>query len=247
MKGIIAVINQKGGVGKSTTALAIGSGLLIRKQRILFIDLDAQGNLSFTLEADHKDKTILELLTGEIGIDQAIHKTGQADIIPASPLLATLESNIKNNGLKNALQSIKDHYDYVIIDTPPNLGILTFIAMLTATEIIIPAQADIYSLQGIVQLFHNIQAVRKQANPGLKVKGIVLTRFNSRTILSRDIADQLEAFAKKMDTRLFKTKIRECIAVKEAQINRQSIFTYAKKSNASQDYRALIGEILKEG
>lgn len=245
MKEIIAVINQKGGVGKSTTALAIGSGLQNRKQKVLFIDLDAQGNLTFTLGANSEGITALEVLTGKAKPEEAIHETSWGKIIPASPSLPMLDRTLSENSLKIALQTIKDSFDYIIIDTPPSLSILTIIAMTTASGIVIPTQADIFSLQGISQLNEIVQAVRETTNPDLKIKGILLTRYNPRTILSRDIAEALDKTAKNIHTRLYKTKIRECIAVKEAQISRKDLFTYSPKSNGSQDYMAFIEEMLK--
>ncbi len=244
---IIAVINQKGGVGKSTTAHAIGAGLTLKGYRVLYIDLDAQGNLSYTLRADTNGLTAMELLQGR-NTQAAIQRTAQGDIIASSPSLAGADTIITATGkeyrLREALEPLKKNYDYCIIDTPPALGILTINALTACTGAIIPAQADIYSLQGISQLHSTIETVKRYCNPALSIKGIVLTRYNSRAIISREVADMIEQTAGQLQTKLYKAKIRECTAIKEAQATQQDIYSYAPRSNATADYTALIAEIL---
>lgn len=250
MAEIIAVINQKGGVGKSTTAQAIGQGLKeLHNKRVLFVDLDAQGNLSYSLDAQQNKLTVLDLLTGKEEIKNVIHQSTQGDIVPSNIQLSGADLLLTEMGkeykLKEALEPILKDYDYIIIDTPPALGILTVNALTASTSVIIPAQADIYSLQGIAQLNSTIQAVKKYCNKDLKLKGIVLTRYNKRAVLSRDVADLIDETAKTLNTKLYKTQIREAIAVKEAQIQKQSIFAYAPKSNATIDYMNLIDEVIE--
>lgn len=246
---IIAVINQKGGVGKSTTAHAIGAGLTLKGHRVLYIDLDAQGNLSYTLGANTGGLTAMELLQGR-NTQAAIQRTAQGDIIASSPSLAGADTIITATGkeyrLREALEPLKKNYDYCIIDTPPALGILTINALTACNGAIIPAQADIYSLQGISQLHSTIETVKRYCNPALSIKGIVLTRYNSRAIISREVADMIEQTAGQLQTKLYKAKIRECTAIKEAQATQQSIYSYAPRSNATTDYTALIDEILGE-
>ena len=248
MKEIIAVINQKGGVGKTTTTLAIGAGLSIRGFKVLYIDLDAQANLSGTLKADNSGLSIIEVLENKARASEVIQHIPQGDVIPASPALAGADTFItavgKEYRLKEALESVKEIYDYIVIDTPPALGVLTINALTACTSAIIPSQADTYSLQGISQLYTTIDTVRKYCNHTLEIKGILLTRYSSRAILSRDIADVIEKTARKLNTKLFKTAIRENIAIKEAQANQQDIFSYAPKSNAAIDYAKFIDEIL---
>jgi len=251
MKNIIAIINQKGGVGKSTTALTLGKAFASKNFKVLFIDLDAQGNLSYTMKAQNttsSDLTSLELLIGKIKVHKSIQHTEQGDIIASSPSLAIADSIIlddeKEYRLKKALAEIHSSYDYIIIDTPPALGILTVNALAACTGAIIPAQADIYSLQGISQLYKTIAAVKEYCNPSLKVMGILLTRHNPRTIISRDIADMIDKTAKQFQTKLYKTYIRECTAIKESQIKQIDIFKYAQNSNAAADYKRLADEIL---
>jgi len=249
----IVMCNQKGGVGKSTTALAIGVGFSFKGYKTLFVDLDAQGNLTHTLGADGTGltgKNSFDVLTGNATAEAATQRTTQGEIIASSPALAGADIAItavgKEYRLKEALEALQDDYDYIVIDTPPALGILTINALTACSGVIIPAQADIYSLQGISQLYNTLQTVKKYCNPSLKVMGILLTRYNGRAIISRDIAEMIDETAERLQTKLYKTKIREATAVKEAQARRQSIFAYAPKSNASTDYKALIDEILRE-
>jgi chromosome partitioning protein len=250
MKQIIAITNQKGGVGKSTTALAIGAGYRQAGFKVLFVDLDAQGNLSYTLGAAAGLYTVLDVLNKQVRADQAIQQTPNGDLIAYSPALSGADMALRQTGkeyrLKEALQPLAGVYDYIILDTPPALGILTINALTACTWAIIPAQADTYSLQGIGQLYGTIEAVRTYCNPDLVIRGILLTRHSSRTILSRDMAGLMEQAAKEIGTTLFKTSIRQNVAIKEAQAKRVDIFTYAPASNAAEDYKALLEELSRE-
>lgn len=250
MKECIAVINQKGGVGKSTTSNAIGAGLFQRGYKVLFIDLDAQGNLSYSMKCENKPLSSLEVLTGTATAREATLTTPQGDIIPASPALASADTIITDTGreyrLKEALEPLKGAYDYIIIDTPPALGTLTINALTACDSVIIPAQADIYSLQGIGQLNQTIQTVKRYCNKELTIKGIVITRYSPRAVLTRDMTDLLEDTAKQLNTKVFASRIRECIALKEAQASQTDIFTYSPRSNAGIDYKALLEEMIGE-
>ena len=246
----IAVINQKGGVGKSTTALALGAGLILRGYKVLYVDLDAQGNLTYTLNASTQGDNALNVLKDPKAAEENIQHTEQGDVIASSLPLAGADTFITQTGkeyrLKEALETIAAEYQYCIIDTPPALGILTINALTACTGAIIPAQADIYSLQGISQLKGTIETVKKYCNPSLSIMGIVLTRFNGRSIIRREVAEMLEQTAGQLGTKLYKSRIRECTALVEAQATKQSIYKYAPKSNAAADYKALINEIIRE-
>lgn len=248
----IAVINQKGGVGKSTTASAIGAGLAREGKSVLFIDLDPQCNLSYLMGADISGLThdsAMDVLQGKASTGESLQKTAQGDVIAASPALAgadiTLTATGKEYRLKEALETFTGDYDYCIIDTPPALGILTVNALTACNGCIIPAQADFLSLQGIGQLHGTIETVRKYCNPGLKVYGIVLTRYSSRAVITREVTAMMQETASSLQTQLYHTRIRECTAIKEAQAMQQTIYQYAPKSNAATDYTALIKEILE--
>lgn len=246
---VLGIINQKGGVTKSTTAQQIGAALSLSGSKVLLIDLDAQGNLSYMCGAGAGELNALDILQNPKQIGEAIRHTQQGDIIASAKGLAIADQLLTETGkeyrLKEALAALPVKYDYVIIDTPPALGVLTINALTACNEVIIPAQADILSLQGIAQLSETIDRVRKYCNPELKITGIVLTRYNGRAVISREIAEQTEATAAALHTKVFNTKIRECTAVKEAQVMKQNIFTYAPRSNAAKDYRALVEEIIK--
>ena len=245
---VYAVINQKGGVAKTTTALALGAGLRLRGYSVLFIDLDAQGNLSYTLNANTNGTNVLGVLQRPETIRNEIQHTEEGDVIASTPSLTGADTIITETGkeyrLKEALEALQGVYDYCVIDTPPALGILTINALTAATGAIIPAQADIYSLQGISQLYGTIGTVKKYCNPNLVINGIVLARYSARSIISRDVADMIEETASTLNTKLYDTKIREGTAIKEAQAMKQNIFSYAPKSNVAADYDALINEIL---
>lgn len=250
MKEIITVINQKGGVGKSTTAQALGAGFILKGYKTLLIDLDPQSNLSYSLGVDPDKNTILEVMLKETTAKEAIQKTRDGNIISASPALSGADAIMRNTGkeyhLKEALEPLKEDYDYIIIDTPPALGILTVNALTVSTGAVIPAQADVFSLQGINQLDETIQAIKKYCNPALIIKGIVLTRYSSRTILNREVAESIDKMAQQLNTKLYKNTIREGVALREAQASQQDIFSYAPKSNVAKDYQALIDEILED-
>lgn len=254
---IITVINQKGGVGKTTTALNIGTGLTNKGYKTLLIDLDQQGNLTYALGASTESpNNAFSVLMDPATIAESIVRTNSgAYLLPSTPALATADIKLINKPgpdtrLKAALDMINSDYDFCIIDTPPALGFLTSNALQAAGFAIIPAQADIFSLAGIGQLFataiNDVREYKKAFGQELKVLGIVLTRHNTRSVLSREVADALKEVAEQFGTKLFHTYIRENISVKESQVAKLPIYEYAPKSNAAADYAELLEEIIKE-
>lgn len=246
----ITIINQKGGVGKSTTAHTLAVGLAkLHKKRVLLIDLDAQGNISYTLGASKETPSIYELLTDTATIKEAIQHRGGIDFISSSSALSVLDMTLKDTGkefkLKEALAPLASSYDFIIIDTPPALGIITINALTASSDVIIPAQADIYSIQGIGQLKGTMDKVKKYCNNDLSIMGILLTRYNKRSNLTRDITDLITNTAKQLNTRVFNSTIREGVAVKEAQASKKDLFEYAPKSNPALDYKELVKEVIK--
>ena len=245
----IAIANQKGGVSKTTTAHALISGLTLKGYRVLGIDLDRQRNLSTTMRASTDTKTALGVLTGDITAKEAIRHTEDGDIIPANKALSGADSIITETGkeyrLKEALEPVGGEYDYCILDCPPALGIITVNALTAANGVIIPAQADIYSLEGITDLQETIQPVKKYCNNALRIEGILLTRYNSRSILSKDVTTLAGSLAEKLGTYLYKATIREGVAVKEAQISKESLFKYAPRAKVTLDYKAFVEEFLE--
>ena len=248
MKQTYAIVNQKGGVGKSTTAHALGAGLAIRGQRVLLIDLDQQANLSYALGVDGAASGSGAVLLGTADTASSIVKAQGMDILPADAHLAGADLTITKTGkeyrLREALAPLLDAYDYIILDTPPAMGILSVNALTAATQVIVPVQADIFSLQGVSQLLDTFAAVRQYTNPGLSVRGLLLTRYSDRAVLSRNVRQMAEEAAKIFDSVVFDTAIREAIAVKEAQISRASLYEWAPKSNVAADYMAFVEEVL---
>ena len=242
-----AIISRKGGVGKTATVQALGAGLIRKGQKVLYIDLDSQTNLTYGLGASAEGLTSAEVLTGEATAQEAIQKTAQGVIIAGSEALAGADGFIDGKGkeyrLKEALSGLQ--YDYIIIDTPAALGTLTVNALTAANNVIIPVQADIYSLQGIGQVSKSIEAVKKYCNKGLYIDGILITRYNGRAVISKDMQENLQAAADHLHTRLYSTPIRECVSIKEAQACQMDIYSYAPRSNAAKDYLAFIKEFLK--
>lgn len=251
MAKVITVINQKGGVGKTTTAHAIGAWLQHKKhKKVLFLDLDQQGNLTFSTAASHSNYNTLDVLSlGTIQLEKIQSTATGVSIIPSTPTLANVDSILNQTGkeyrLKEALEDLSG-FDFVVIDTPPSLNIITINALTASDYAIIPAQADIFSLQGITQLGQSIEAVKRYTNRGLKILGIVLTKHHTRNILSRDLEQVIIATALELQTKVYQQSIREAVAVKEAQAMKQDIFSYAPKSNATQDYDALMQDIWKD-
>ena len=214
------------------------------------IDLDAQGNLTDTTSASRDHGNIMDVLRKEAPITQVIQNTHEVEIVPSTLALATADGVFTETGkeyrLRESLEGVREEYDYIIIDTPPALGILTANALVAADEIIIPAQADPYSLEGIIKLNSTLETIRRYCNPGLVVRGILITRYSGRAIVIREYAEMIAETAKEMGTKLFTTRIREGVAIRESQALKQSIFAYAPKSNVAMDYNDLVNEIIKE-
>ncbi len=248
---IFAIAQQKGGTGKTTTAHAIGAGLARQDKAVLFIDLDAQRNLTYALKAlNHAGATAADVLAERATAAAAIirNPTGDlatpCDLIPAGDKLAihTLTGNGWQYALRRAIEPVKKDYDYIIIDTPPQLGQILACTLTAATDVIIPTLADFFSLQGVNQAIQTIEQAQG-INPDLKISGILITKYSPRKILSRDTAELLAKTAAAHRTKVFTTTIRACIALAEAVAAQTDIFAYAPRSVAAQDYTALLAEL----
>ena len=247
---IISVSIRKGGNAKTTSVINLAAGLHRIGKRVLMIDLDPQCCLSAHLGINPEDiPTIYEVISGNIPIVDAVTKTTEGDIISGSPELSLLErkESISADTLKAVLKPIKRRYDYIIIDTAPALGNLLITALTASTSVLIPTEPRQSGIDAIIQLNDTITAVRKNTNRGLKIKGILLTRCKLRTILTKDMRENLEQLAAYLNTQVFQTMIRDCNGFGESEAMHQSIFQYAPRSNGAKDYKSLIQEILQEG
>ena len=250
MEKIVTITNQKGGVGKTTTALSLISALHLRNYRVLGVDLDPQGSLGFSTGVDiENSETIYEVLKGKQSVESVIVKTDIGDILPSNILLSAAEVEFSMPGreflLRNELEKISDRYDYIIIDTPPALNVLTINAYVAAQGLIIPMAPEILSLLGISQIRETIDTVRRYYNPDLKVLGILLNRFSWRFVLNREVDEMARQIAKTLDTKVFQTKIRTSVAVAESPAHGESVITYAPGSKPAQDFQALLKELLR--
>lgn len=247
---VFTVTNQKGGVGKTTTALLLSDGLHKKGYRVLTIDSDPQGNLSYTTGIERGESALYSLFKGTIKTEEAIKKTDIGfDLISGGKELSRVELEFTETGreylLKEIIDPIKEKYDYIIIDTPPTLSLLTINALTASDSVIIPMSTDAYSLQGLDALITLIGRVRKYSNPSIEIDGILLVRYNQRSIMSRQIKEQLVDIAKGYGTRLYDTTIREAVAIRESQFLKKSVFEN-HRSNIEQDCNRFINEVLKE-
>lgn len=250
MSFTIAITNQKGGVGKTTTAAALITALHQVGHRVLGVDLDPQGSLGFSLGLDIEHcTTIYEVLRGDSDIQNSISTTDSGDLLPSNILLSAAELEFNRAGreflLKNELMRVADWYDYIIIDTPPALNVLTVNAYVAADALIIPMAPEILSLLGVAQIKETIETVRRCYNAKLKVLGVLLNKFNPRLTLNREVLEMSEQIAAQLDSQVFRAKIRAGVAVAEAPAHGESILTYAPRSKPALDFLDLVNEIYK--
>lgn len=254
MTKVIAVTNQKGGVGKTTTATALATGLTREGYKTLLGDMDPQCNSTDTYRAIvHDQATLFDVLVKGEPILEAIQHTEIGDILAGDPLLNDAEKMLSEQGreyrLKEAMEALnqmEDPYDFVILDTPPDLGILLTNALTAAHSCIIPITPDRYALQGLSQLDESIARVRKYSNPDLEIDGLLIVMNEARTKLAREVQEMLPEVCEQLGTDYFKTAIRKTTSVKEAQKRRVSLFTWAPDCTAAQDYEAFIDEYMRK-
>lgn len=252
MGRIIAIANQKGGVGKTTTSINLSACLAELGKKVLVIDLDPQGNTTsgFGIDKEEMDNTVYELMLGECSIRESMTQVENIEhlsLIPSNVNLAGAEIellgiNEKEYILKNAVDYIRDDYDFIIIDCPPSLNMLTVNAMTTADSILVPIQCEYYALEGISQLIHTIDLVQERLNPNLKIDGVVFTMYDARTNLSSDVVDTVK---ENLNATVYQTIIPRNVRLAEAPSHGLPINLYDAKSSGAESYRNLAREIIE--
>lgn len=250
MGKIISIFNQKGGVGKTTTSINLSAGLGRLGKKVLLLDLDPQGNSSSGLgiAKDEIENLIYDVLALDEEIENAIYETSAENvyIIPSNSQLAGLEIELARSGdweelLKEKLSTIIDKYDFIFIDCPPSLGILSVLALIASNSVIIPIQCEYYALEGVSQLFYTIELVKKSYNPELSIEGVVLSMFDGRTNLSIQVVSEVKEYFK---GKVYTSIIPRNVRLAEAPSHGQAIMDYDDRSKGSEAYKELAEEFL---
>lgn len=253
MGRIIAIANQKGGVGKTTTAINLSACLAEARQKVLAVDFDPQGNATSGLgfEKGYMDKTVYELLVGECTLEECIIKEVQEnlDVLPSDVNLAGAEIELldipnKESLLRTELGKIKNDYDYVIIDCPPSLSLLTINALTAADTVLVPIQCEYYALEGLSQIIQTVELVKKKLNPQLELEGVVFTMYDARTNLSLQVVENVKAHLNK---NIYKTIIPRNVRLAEAPSHGKPINIYDTRSTGAESYRMLAAEVISRG
>jgi chromosome partitioning protein len=249
MARVFLVASGKGGVGKTTSAINIGAGLQKAGKKTLMVDLDPQGNLTVSVGIETRDLnlTVFEMLKGECAAVEAIIQRGY-DVIPADIRLSGADMELsaipgREMLLKEALAPLSGDYDYILIDCPPNLGLITLNGLTAAKEIFIPLQAEFLALNGMAQLMNTVNAVQKRLNPQLNVTGIITTLYDSRKNLNKEVLEKIRSY---FPNKVFNTLIRDNVALAEAPSYGNDIFEYKANSKGAENYAALCVEIIRQ-
>lgn len=243
----IAFTNQKGGVGKTTSTINVGAGLCLQGKKVLMVDLDPQANLTYSLRMNSQriDNTVYDVLKGRIAPDEAIISHNGFDILPSSIDLSGAEMEFANEParetlLKNNLSKLAQGYDYILVDCPPNLGLLTLNAFTAVKEVFIVLQSEYLALHGLSKLMDVIRVVKERLNPDITISGIICTLFDGRKNLNREVVDHIKDY---FGEKVFNTIIRDNVALAEAPSHHKTIFEYDSESHGAEDYLALSKEI----
>ena len=253
MSKIISISNQKGGVGKTTTAINLSAFLAIEQKKVLLIDIDPQGNASsgIGVERSKIEKNIYDSLINQVPIEDVVVpcQINNLDVLPSTLQLAGAEIELVNyisreNRLKQLIRPIKDKYDYIIVDTPPSLGLLTLNSLNAAHSVIIPVQCEYYALEGIGQLLNTITLVKENLNPNLSIEGILLTMYDRRNNLAKEVAEEID---KHFHGSIFQSIIPRNVRLSEAPSYGQPIAIYEAKSKGAKAYQKLALEVISHG
>jgi chromosome partitioning protein len=246
MAFIISLLNHKGGVGKTTSTINIGAGLVELGKRVLLIDLDPQANLTLSLGVPRQKYTIYEALRGEAELHPYSVKPN-LDVVTSTLDLSGAEMELVNEAgreyiMRELFTTVADQYDFIIIDCPPSLGLLTLNALTSSRFVLIPLQTEFLALQGLAKIKQVIDKVKMRLNRDLEIGGVIPTMYNHKLVLNRDVVDTIHKF---FGEKVFKTYIRDNVALAEAPAQRKDIFSYQPKSNGAVDYLGLCQEILE--
>ena len=249
---IFSVITQKGGVGKTTTVNALSSILTKKGCKVLTVDMDPQGNLSFSVGADVDNlPTIYEVLKGDCDVHKAIQKSNITDIIPSNVLLSGLELEFTGENreylLYGELSKVAQNYDYIFIDSPPGLGFFTVNALTACDFVIIPMLPDIFSLQGLTLVYETIDYVKHTINPHIDIAGVLINRYVKRSKLHKEVYGTARMVCQRLSIPVFETVIRNSCALSEAQSLQMNISEYSKRSAGAKDFQNLVEEMKKIG